>query len=145
MDDDLVARYRLEAKAAMNQESERRRQEYIDPAEEDRLRNLSLHDLEDLVPALMARLGDVRLALDGHGGGIEIVSRIKTDDGLDLVLDLSGACLACGAAPGTLEGIKSDLENDSQISRIRFSKKLLQTFDEISREFVEKHSQVEFV
>ena len=91
MDDDLVARYRLEAKAAMNQESERRRQEYIDPAEEDRLRNLSLYDLEDLVPALMARLGDVRLALDGHGGGIEIVSRIKTDDGLDLVLDLSGA------------------------------------------------------
>ena len=63
----------------------------------------------------------------------------------DLVLDLSGACLACGAAPGTLEGIKSDLENDGQISRIRFSEKLLQTFDEISREFVEKHSQVEFV
>ena len=145
MDDDLVAKYRAEAEAAMSKESERRRQEYIDPVEEDRLRNLSLFDVEDLIPALMARLGDVRLALDGHGGGIEIVSKVKTEEGLDLVLDLSGACLACGAAPGTLEGIKSDLENDRQISRIRFSEKLLETFDEISREFVEKHSQVEFV
>ena len=42
MDDDLVAKYRAEAKAAMSKESERRRQEYIDPVEEDRLRNLSL-------------------------------------------------------------------------------------------------------
>ena len=145
MDDDLVAKYRAEAEAAMSQESERRRQEYIDPIEEDRLRNISLYDVEDLIPALMARLGDVRLALDGHGGGIEIVSKVKTEEGLDLVLDLFWSLFGLWSGSGTLEGIKSDLENDRQISRIRFSEKLLETFDEISREFVEKHSQVEFV
>ena len=55
MDDDLVAKYRAETEAAMSQESERRRQEYIDPIEEDRLRNISLYDVEDLIPALMAK------------------------------------------------------------------------------------------
>ena len=37
-----------------------------------RLRNTSLYEIEDLVPALLARLGQVRAALDGHGGGIAI-------------------------------------------------------------------------
>lgn len=145
MDDDILERYRLEAAAAMEEEANRRIAESSDPAEDERLRNMSLQSLresEHFVPALLARLGMVRSALDGHGGGIS-VSRIE--DGLDLVLDLTGACLSCGAAPGTLQGIKSDLEEDSEISRIRFDAALLDTFDELGREFILAHGQVEFV
>ena len=40
-----------------------------------------------------------------HGGSEE-------RRGIDFVLDPTGACLSCGAAPGTLDGIKKDLEND---------------------------------
>ena len=83
--------------------------------------------------------------MDGHGGGIAIVSNSITEDGLDLVLDLTGACLSCGAAPGTLQGVRTDLENDSEITRIRFSKTLLDTFDDLGREFVLAHGNVEFV
>ena len=75
MDDDLVAKYAAEAKAAMEAEAARRVAEATDPEEEQRLRNLSLHTLVDtdrFVPALLARLGPVRAALDGHGGGIAV-------------------------------------------------------------------------
>ena len=75
MDDDLVAKYAAEAKAAMEAEAARRVAESTDPEEEERLRNTSLHELLDsqhLVPALLARLGAVRAALDGHGGGIAV-------------------------------------------------------------------------
>ena len=65
-----------------------------------------------MVPSLLARLGQVRAALDGHGGGISVTSFVKEDDGYYFVLDLTGACLSCGAAPGTLQGVKNDLEND---------------------------------
>ncbi|MCH1540864.1 MAG: NifU family protein [Candidatus Poseidonia sp.] len=148
MDDDLVARYAAEAKAAMNAEANRRIAEATDPQEEERLRNLSLVEWTDstfFVPALLARLGSVRAALDGHGGGIAVSSCEGTEEGLDLVLDLTGACLSCGAAPGTLDGVKSDLENDDEIFRIRFSSALLDTFDELGREFILAHGQVEFV
>ena len=73
------------------------------------------------------------------------MSNSITEDGLDLVLDLTGACLSCGAAPGTLQGVRTDLENDSEITRIRFSKTLLDTFDDLGREFVLAHGNVEFV
>ena len=145
MDDDILEQYRLEAAAAMQDEASKRIAEIVDPEEEERLRNISLHQIEDLVPALLARLGPVRAALDGHGGGIAIVSNSITEDGLDLVLDLTGACLSCGAAPGTLQGVRTDLENDSEITRIRFSKSLLDTFDDLGREFVLAHGNVEFV
>ena len=105
MDDDLVAKYAAEAKAAMEAEAARRVAETTDPAEEERLRNLSLfdvHESEHFVPALLARLGAVRAALDGHGGGIAVSQTELIDNQLDLVLDLTGACLSCGAAPGTL-------------------------------------------
>ena len=148
MDDDLVAKYAAEAKAAMEAEAARRVAESTDPEEEERLRNASLHDLtetEHFVPALLARLGAVRAALDGHGGGIA-VSRIEHQEGsLDLVLDLTGACLSCGAAPGTLEGVKVDLEADTEVHRIRFSSALLDTFDDLGREFILAHGKVEFV
>ena len=148
MDDDLVAKYAAEAKAAMEAEAARRVADSTDPEEEERLRNASLHDLTDtehFVPALLARLGAVRAALDGHGGGIA-VSQIKHHEGsLDLVLDLTGACLSCGAAPGTLEGVKGDLEADIEVHRIRFSSALLDTFDDLGREFILAHGKVEFV
>ena len=145
MDDYILEQYRLEAAAAMQDEASKRIAEIVDPEEDERLRNISLHQIEDLVPALLARLGPVRAALDGHGGGIAIVSNSITEDGLDLVLDLTGACLSCGAAPGTLQGVRTDLENDSEITRIRFSKSLQDTFDDLGREFVLAHGNVEFV
>lgn len=148
MDDDLVAKYAAEAKAAMEAEAARRVAETTDPAEEERLRNLSLFDVresEHFVPALLARLGAVRAALDGHGGGIAVSQTDLIDNQLDLVLDLTGACLSCGAAPGTLEGVKTDLEGDKEIARIRFSSALLDTFDDLGREFILAHGAVEFV
>jgi len=98
---------------------------------------------------LLARLGSVRAALDGHGGGIKVESYeiLMIDDKqvVDFVLDLTGACLSCGAAPGTLDGIKADLESDDEINIIRYSSKLLDTFDELGREFILAHGNVEFV
>jgi Fe-S cluster biogenesis protein NfuA len=150
-DDDLVAKYAAEAKAAMSAEASRRIEEMTDPVEEERLRSSSLLTFigtADFVPALFSRLGEVRAALDGHGGGIA-VSALDWGKGasseLDLILDLTGACLSCGAAPGTLEGVKNDLEADKEIFRIRFSSALLDTFDELGREFILAHGAVEFV
>ena len=145
MDDELLKQYRREAAAAMEDEANKRIAEVSDPEEDERLRNLSLFEMDDLVPGLLSRLGQVRAALDGHGGGIAIVQCEENDGKLDLILDLTGACLSCGAAPGTLQGVKSDLENDNEISQIRFSKALLDTFDELGREFVLAHGGVEFV
>ena len=72
-------------------------------------------------------------------------SQERDDNGLSYVLDLTGACLSCGAAPGTLEGIKKDLEEDDEIASVKFSSKLLDTFDELGREFILAHGNVEFV
>ena len=145
MGEDLVERYRREAAEALELEAMRRIAENSDPEEDARLRNISLSEVKDIVPSLLARLGQVRAALDGHGGGITVASKSVTAEGLDIILDLTGACLSCGAAPGTLESIKEDLENDVEIFRIRFSANLLDTFDEIGREFILAHGQVEFV
>ena len=149
MDDDLVEMYAIQARESLKQEASKRVEESIeDPEEEIRLRNSVLADLLEsdfLVPALLTRLGEVRAALTGHGGGVECVTAAITENGLDFVLDLTGACLSCGAAPGTLEGIKNDLEVDPEIWRIRFDSKLLDTFDELGREFILAHGKVEFV
>ena len=53
--------------------------------------------------------------------------------------------MSCGAAPGTFEGVKNDLEADAEILRIRFSSALLDTFDDLGREFILAHGNVEFV
>ena len=145
MDDDILEQYRLEAAAAMEVEAQRRIAESTDVEMDENLRNTSLHDVEDLVPALLARLGQVRAALDGHGGGIEVTSSEVNDDGMHLVLDLTGACLSCGAAPGTLQGVKDDLENDDEIAKVSFCSSLLDTFDDLGREFILAHGQVDFV
>ena len=94
--DDLVAMYAAQAQASMEAEANKRLEASLDPQEEERLRNLPLSDAAGtphLVPALLARLGTVRAALDGHGGGIKATQYEVTSEGLDLVLDLTGACV----------------------------------------------------
>ena len=145
MDDDILEQYRLEAAAAMEVEAKRRMAESTDVENDEILRNTSLSEVEDLVPALLARLGQVRAALDGHGGGIKVTSSEVEDDGFNLVLDLTGACLSCGAAPGTLQGVKTDLEKDDEIAKVSFCSSLLDTFDDLGREFILAHGQVDFV
>ncbi len=145
MDDDILEQYRREAAAAMEVEANKRIAETTDSEQDEILRDKSLHDVEDLVPSLLARLGPVRAALDGHGGGIAVTSKESLDSGLSLVLDLTGACLSCGAAPGTLQGVKEDLENDDEIVKISFCSSLLDTFDDLGREFILAHGKVDFV
>ena len=151
-DDDLVAKYAAEAQKSIDDEAQKRIAETTDPILDAKLRKKSLIELletDEIVLALLARLGSVRAALDGHGGGIKVESyEILTIDDkqvIDFVLDLTGACLSCGAAPGTLDGIKADLESDDEINIIRYSSKLLDTFDELGREFILAHGKVEFV
>jgi hypothetical protein len=41
--------------------------------------------------------------------------------------------------------VKTDLESDEEVQRVRFDKALLETFDELGREFILAHGAVEFV
>ena len=153
--DELAEAYRLQVEAIMQKEAEKRVLEANDPEELDRLRSLSLIKLvesnhSDLIPALMARLGPVRAALDGHGGGLilassEIEKMHNGINALSLVIDLDGACVSCGAAPGTLKGIQDDLLMDDEVVAVRFSSQMLEWFDELQREFVLLHGGVSFV
>ncbi len=145
MDDDILEQYRIEAANAMEVEAKKRIDEATDPEQEEIYRNTSLKEVDDLVPYLLARLGPVRAALDGHGGGIAVKKIEEMENGMHLVLDLTGACLSCGAAPGTLEGVKGDLESDDEIHKISFCSSLLDTFDELGREFILSFGKVEFV
>ena len=148
MDDDLVRAYALEAQKAMEEEANRRIAEQTDAEEEERLRNTRIEDVVEtdyLVPVLLSRLGMVRAALDGHGGGIAVSKWERKESGFCFVLDLTGACLSCGAAPGTLEGVRNDLQADTEIELVQFSTNLLDTFDELGREFILAHGNVEFV
>jgi len=152
--DILEEAYRAQIGAVIEKEAQRRVTESHDPEEIARLEVLSVVDLfetddSDLVPALMARLGPVRAALDGHGGGL-VVSRASIEmlnsgsRALSLILDLDGACVSCGAAPGTLKGIQDDLLSDSEIIAVRFNSAMLEWFDELQRDFVLKHGGVVF-
>ena len=155
LSESLEEAYRAQIEAAIQKESERRVTEAHDPGEIARLEALSLVKLvesedSDLIPALMARLGPVRAALDGHGGGLvvteaEIEEMYSGDSALSLILDLDGACVSCGAAPGTLKGIQDDLLMDSEVIAVRFSVAMLEWFDELQRDFVLKHGGVVFV
>ena len=145
MEDDILEQYRREAAEAMEVEAKKRIDESTDPEMEREYRNTSLKNVDDLIPYLLARLGPVRAALDGHGGGIAVSSREDTDNGMNLVLDLTGACLSCGAAPGTLEGVKNDLELDEEIQKVSFCSSLLDTFDDLGREFILSFGKVDFV
>ena len=154
-DDDLADAYRFEVADSVTAEADTRLEEVLDPAEEERLAGLSLVALvrdadADLVPALISRLGVVRAALSGHGGGVvvdaaEVVSLSSGTEAVELQLNLDGACIACGAAPGTLQGIQGDPLMDEEVSAVTFSSSLLDTFDELGREFVLAHGGVTFV
>ncbi len=154
-DDRLAEAYRSQIEEIMRKEAERRTTENHDPLEIERLRELSLCVLVeanhiDIIPALMARLGIVRAALDGHGGSLVLSSWDfeECESGtkrLSLVIDLDGACVSCGAAPGTLKGIQDDLLNDPEVSRVRFDSSMLEWFDDLQKEFVLLHGGVTFV
>jgi Fe-S cluster biogenesis protein NfuA len=153
--DDLEEDYRSQISEAIQKEAERRISEKNDPIETSRLLSLSLLELfetgdKSLVPALMARLGPVRAALEGHGGALvvssgEIEVRNNGDRSLSLVIDLDGACVSCGAAPGTLKGIQDDLLHDNEVCTIRFDSSMLDWFDDIQRDFVLNFGGVTFV
>ena len=66
-------------------------------------------------------------------------------DALSLIIDLDGACVSCGAAPGTLKGIQDDLLMDDEVLSVRFSSQMLEWFDDLQREFVLKYGGVTFV
>ena len=139
VDKDLSESYRKQIEDVMREEAMRRISESQSPEEIERLSKLSLVKLfesndPEIIPALMSRLGIVRAALDGHGGGLLVTSAEieKNNIGnkvLSLILDLDGACVSCGAAPGTLKGIQDDLLMDDEIISIRFSKSMLEWFD----------------
>ena len=154
-EDRLAEAYGSQIEELMRREAERRISESVDPIENERLLNLSLcslveSDSPDIVPALMSRLGPVRAALDGHGGALVLsgwsFEKSETEKrGLSLIIDLDGACVSCGAAPGTLKGIQDDLLLDSEVYRVRFDSSMLEWFDELQREFVLLHGGITFV
>lgn len=155
VNEELSESYRKQIEEVMREEAMRRISEAQSPEELERLSKLSLVKLfessdSDLIPALMSRLGVVRAALDGHGGGLlvssaEIEKNNLGNKVLSLILDLDGACVSCGAAPGTLKGIQDDLLMDEEIISVRFSISMLEWFDEIQKEFVLKFGGVVFV
>ena len=140
--------YRTEATQSQEEEAAKRIAESANPALDERLRATPLKNLidsDELVAAIIARLGMVRAALEGHGGAIKVEHISEEELGVDLILNLDGACIACGAAPGTLQGIQADLLATGEVWRIRYSESLLDTFDELGREFVLKFGNVTFV
>lgn len=150
-EDDLVEMYRNESLKSISDEAEIRLNSTISMKERIRLRSISLRELimenedhKDLIPAMLERLGPVRAALDGHGGGIVINNIHFEEDLINFILTLNGSCIACGAAPGTLIGIKEDLEKDIEINTIFFDNELLETFDELSKEFLISQTNILF-
>jgi Fe-S cluster biogenesis protein NfuA len=151
----LEEMYRTQITSAIRDEAERLVSEKNDPVETSRLLSMSLVELfesegKSLVPALMARLGVVRAALEGHGGALvvsscEIIVGSEGNRSLSLVIDLDGACVSCGAAPGTLKGIQDDLLHDNEVSKVRFDSSMLEWFNEIQRDFVLNFGGVTFV
>ena len=154
-EDDLAERYRAEASASIAHESDVRLTEVINLEDDEHFSALSLvnlvkeGDTSDLVAALMVRLGEVRVALIGHGGTLLVDQiRVVTVEGVESVslqLNLDGTCIACGAAPGTLQGIQDDLLEDEEVSAVRFSASMLENYDELTREFLQLHGNVTFV
>jgi Fe-S cluster biogenesis protein NfuA len=153
--ENLEEKYRLQIQEAIQTESERLISEQYDPIEISRLFSLSLLELFEsgdsfLVPALMARLGPVRAALEGHGGSLVVTSgKVEVGNNgqrkLSLIIGLDGACVSCGAAPGTLKGIQDDLLADDEVGVVRFDSSMLDWFDEIQRDFILKFGGVTFV
>ena len=83
------------------------------------------------------------LFIPGHT--LDRLERGLNSNADSLIIDLDGACVSCGAAPGTLKGIQDDLLIDNEIISVRFSISMLEWFDEIQKEFVVKFGGVVFV
>ena len=156
VEDDIADSYAAQVSTSMSEEAEARLAEILDPIEEARLSSLSLVDLvlagesSDLVGAIMSRLGIVRAALIGHGGSIvvdnsEVTTINNGAKSLELQLNLDGACVACGAAPGTLEGIQNDLLMDEEVTAVTFSSSMLDNFDNLTSEYLQLHGNIIFV
>jgi len=151
----LEEAYRSQIEEIIQAESERVINEKYPKGEIARFAALSLLNLfeskdPDLIPALMSRLGSVRAALESHGGGLlisegEIIVGRNGQRKLSLVIGLDGACISCGAAPGTLKGIQDDLLADKELDSVRFDSSMLEWFDEIQRDFILKFGGVTFV
>ena len=159
MTDDLADEYRDQIRLQMHEEANRRLQEVIDPREDSRVLALSIIELvkdsdftdqeegihPDLIPSLMARLGDVRASLTGHGGALTVrEGEIEENNLVKLVVGLDGACVACGAAPNTLSQIQTDLLSDGSIKTIFFDIGILDHYDGIVRDFLLEKSGVNF-
>lgn len=152
--DNLEDEYRSQIEEIVRSEANRILEEKLDPSEVSRLNSLSLiplfeSDDPSFIPALMARLGVVRAALESHGGSLvlargKIEVRNNGTPSLSLVIGLDGACISCGAAPGTLKGIQDDLLADDEVDSIRFDSSMLDWFDEIQREFILEFGGVTF-
>jgi len=152
--DELEDMYKSQIEEIVKTEANRILEEKLDPLEVSRLGALSLISLFEsddpsLIPALMARLGPVRAALESHGGSLvltrgKIEPRNNGTHALSLVIGLDGACISCGAAPGTLKGIQDDLLSDDEVDSIRFDSSMLEWFDEVQREFILKFGGVTF-
>lgn len=178
--EELVAQYREQAAAAMAEEVAKRQAERGETPEDARLKAASLVEMagrirpgkglgmaseqadprQQLGRALLVRLGAVREALDGHGGGVLVKAAVAADDderaaagtripplrdgALSLVLELDGACLSCGAVPSTLQGIVDDLSRDPEVARVRFTSATRDLFSDIGREYLERFGSVEF-
>ncbi|DAC64171.1 MAG TPA: hypothetical protein D7I10_00600, partial [Candidatus Poseidoniales archaeon] len=70
-EDELANLYRAEATQSLEEEAAKRIAESADTELDNRLRSIPLKELidsDELVPAIIARLGAVRAALEGHGG-----------------------------------------------------------------------------
>ena len=82
-EDGLEDLYRAQIASIVDEEAKKRIEMYSDPEEDQRLLSLDIIETlrsssQDAVPALMARLGAVRAALEGHGGALvihDLVSR----------------------------------------------------------------------
>ena len=76
--DGLEDLYRAQIAPIVGEEAKKRIEMYSDPEEDQRLLSLDIVETlrsssEDKIPALMARLGPVRAALEGHGGALSLI------------------------------------------------------------------------
>ncbi|HJN55107.1 MAG TPA: NifU family protein [Candidatus Poseidoniales archaeon] len=151
--DELADMYRLEARETVQCEAGARLEKHLDPKEEKIWKSASLRPLveegrkQEVTRALLSRLGLVRAALIDHDGGIEVTS--MTLDGetgmVDVVINLTGGCVACGAAPGTLQSMVQDLNEDPEICRVRFDSAIRTAQRPLIQEFLDQATGLEFV
>ena len=119
MDDDILEQYRLEAAAAMEVEAKRRIAETSDVEQDEILRNTSLDDVDDFVPALLARLGKLELLWTAMVEVFQyrVLQRMKM--ATISSWDLTGACLSImQSCARHIARVKSDLEKMRKLKKL---------------------------